>query len=125
MIAPPETRYARNGTVHLAYQVLGEGPGCERAVLLGYLTGCAPALVYAAAHPERVESLVLMGGYARLREGADYPYGVGQAEVDQIAEAVLSTGGSGADLFLIRLDSRGVHQLKGVPGPWEVFAVVS
>jgi class 3 adenylate cyclase len=25
----------------------------------------------------------------------------------------------------IRLDSRGVHELKGVPGSWEVFAVVS
>ena len=24
----------------------------------------------------------------------------------------------------IRLDSRGVHTLKGVPGSWEVFAVV-
>jgi hypothetical protein len=25
----------------------------------------------------------------------------------------------------IRLESRGSHQLKGVPGSWEVFAVVS
>ena len=25
----------------------------------------------------------------------------------------------------IRLESRGVHELKGVPGSWEVFAVVS
>ena len=25
----------------------------------------------------------------------------------------------------IRLDSRGVHELKGVPGKWEVFAVAS
>ena len=172
MIFPPETRYARNGPVHLAYQVLGEGPvnlvgvssgpashvdfmwmepsaarwlrrlasfsrlvaydnrgvglsdpvpggvaptmdeqvddlgvildetGCDRAVLAGNLAGCAPALVYAAAHPERVESLVLMGGYARLRQGPDYPFGVDQAQVDQIAEAVLSTWGSGADLFM-------------------------
>ena len=26
MSIPPETRYARNGTIHLAYQVLGSGP---------------------------------------------------------------------------------------------------
>lgn len=26
MTAPPETRYARNGATHLAYQVLGTGP---------------------------------------------------------------------------------------------------
>jgi class 3 adenylate cyclase len=25
----------------------------------------------------------------------------------------------------IRLESRGAHELKGVPGSWEVFAVVS
>ena len=62
--------------------------------------GCAPALVYAAAHPERIESLILMTGYARLRQGPDYPYGVEEAQVDQIAEAVLSTWGTGADLFL-------------------------
>ena len=172
MTTPPETRYARNGAVNLAYQVLGEGPvnlvgvasgpashvdfmwmepsaarwlrrlasfsrlvmydnrgaglsdpvpggvaptmdeqvddlgaildetGCERAVLAGYLAGCAPALVYAAAHPERVESLVLMAGYARLLEAADYPDGVEHTAADQIAQAVLSTWGTGADLFL-------------------------
>ena len=130
---PPETRYARNGAIHLAYQVLGSGPpnllviqsgpnshvdymwtepslarflrrlasfirlimydnrgvglsdpvpgsavptvddqvddiraildetGCQRAVLAGHLAGCAPALVFAAAHPERVQSLILLG----------------------------------------------------------------
>jgi hypothetical protein len=25
----------------------------------------------------------------------------------------------------VRLDSRGEHELKGVPGSWEVFAVTS
>jgi class 3 adenylate cyclase len=88
---------ASNGT---RVGVILDETGCERAVLAGYLAGCAPALVYAAAHPERVESLVLMGGYARLRQGPDYPFGVDQAQVDQIADAVLSTWGSGADLFM-------------------------
>ena len=173
MTTPPETRYARNGAVHLAYQVLGGGPpnllvvqsgpnshvdhnwmepslarfirrlasfsrtilydnrgvglsdpvpggaaptmdeqvddiraildetGCQRAVLVGNLAGCAPALVFAAAHPGRVESLILLGGYARLRAGADYPQGLDQSHIDQLADAVLSTWGTGADLDLI------------------------
>ena len=173
MTAPPETRYARNGTIHLAYQVLGSGPpnllvvqsgpnshvdwnwmepslarfirrlasfsrlimydnrgvglsdpvpggaaptmdeqvddirailgetGCEQAVLAGNLAGCAPALVFAATHPERVESLILLGGYARLRADAGYPQGLDQADIDLIAEAILDTWGSGADLDLI------------------------
>jgi hypothetical protein len=25
----------------------------------------------------------------------------------------------------VRLESRGVRELEGVPGPWQVFAVVS
>ena len=173
MTAPPETRYARNGTIHLAYQVLGSGPpnllvvqsgpnshvdwnwmepslarfirrlasfsrvimydnrgvglsdpvpggaaptmdeqvddirailaetGCEQAVLAGNLAGCAPAMVFAATHPERVESLILLGGYARLRADAGYPQGLDQADIDLIAEAILDTWGSGADLDLI------------------------
>ncbi|MBV9204006.1 MAG: adenylate/guanylate cyclase domain-containing protein [Actinobacteria bacterium] len=173
MARPPETRYARNGGIHLAYQVLGEAPvnlvqiasgpgshvdfmwlepsaarclrrlasfsrfivydnrgaglsdpvpggaaptmdeqvddlravldetGCARAVIMGRLAGCAPALVFTAAHPERVESLILAGGYARLRAGAGYPQGAQQAQIDQIAEALLSTWGTGADLPLI------------------------
>jgi class 3 adenylate cyclase len=170
---PPETRYARNGAIHLAYQVLGSGPpdllvvgpgpgghvdyawmepslarflrrlasfsrlimydtrgaglsdpvpggaapamdeqvddiraildetGCQRAVVMGNTAGCAPALVFAAAHPGRVESLILLGGYARLRAGAGYPQGLDQADIDQIADAVLGSWGTGADLDLI------------------------
>jgi class 3 adenylate cyclase len=170
---PPETRYARNGAIHLAYQVLGSGPpnllivgvglnghvdyawmdpslarfmrrlasfsrlivydnrgvglsdpvpggaaptmdeqvddiraildetGCQRAVLAGNAAGCAPALVFAAAHPERVSSLILLSGYARLRAGAGYPQGLDQADIDQIADAILGTWGTGAELDLI------------------------
>jgi pimeloyl-ACP methyl ester carboxylesterase len=169
---PPETRYARNGAIHLAYQVLGSGPpnllnvgpglnghldyawmepslarfmrrlasfsrlimydnrgvglsdpvpgsaaptmdeqvddiraildqtGCQRAVLMGNVPGCAPALVFAATHPGRVDSLILLGGYARLRAGAGYPYGLDQADIDHIADAILGTWGTGADLDL-------------------------
>ena len=51
---------------------------------------------FAAAHPERVESLILFSGYATLRVDADYPDGVDQAHVDQIASAILNTWGTGA-----------------------------
>ena len=184
MNGPPETRYARNGVVHLAYQVVGTGPvnlvvvssgpsshvefmwtqrsvarslrrlasfsrlvlydnrgvglsdpvpagavptmdeevddvraildetRCARAVIMGYLTGCAPALMFAASHPERVDSLVLVGGYARLREAADYPHGVGQAHIDQIADAVLKTWGSRADMGLINPSAAGDEDFR-------------
>jgi pimeloyl-ACP methyl ester carboxylesterase/DNA-binding winged helix-turn-helix (wHTH) protein len=36
----------------------------ERFSLLGISQGCAPAIAYAVRHPERVDKLVLYGGYA-------------------------------------------------------------
>jgi|GEM_PF-5314287 len=39
--------------------------GYERVTLLGVSQGAAISAVYAARHPERVDRLVLYGGYAR------------------------------------------------------------
>ena len=75
--------------------------GCQRAVLMGNMAGCAPALVFAATHPGRVESLILLSGYARLRAGAGYPQGLDQAYIDQVFDAILATWGTGADLDLV------------------------
>lgn len=166
----PPTQYARSGSIHLAYQVLGTGPPnlvvvssgpgshmdhqwrephavrwlrrtasfsrlvmydnrgvglsdpvpidavptmdeqvddvrvimdateCERAVIVGHIGGTAPALVFAASHPERVEKVVVMGGYARLRRADDYPYGVDQEQIDMIADTILAGWGTGMDL---------------------------
>ena len=168
----PPTQYARNGPIHLAYQVLGTGPpnlvvvssgpgshmdhqwnephavrwlrrtasfcrlvmydnrgvglsdpvpvdavptmdqqvddvrvimdatDCDRAVVVGHIGGAAPALVFAASHPERVEKLIVMGGYARLRHDDDYPCGVDQDQIDMIAQTVLAGWGTGMDLPL-------------------------
>ena len=170
MTAIPPTQYARNGSIHLAYQVLGEGPpnlvvvssgpgshmdhqwgdphavrwlrrtgsfcrlvmydnrgvglsdpvptdavptmdeqvddvrvimdttNCDRAVIVGHIGGAAPAIVFAASHPERVEKLILMNGYARLRRADDYPYGVDQEQIDMIANTILAGWGTGMDL---------------------------
>lgn len=39
--------------------------GLERFVIYGQSTGCATAIRYAALHPERVDRLILHGGYSR------------------------------------------------------------
>jgi len=44
-----------------------DGLGLERFPLLGLSRGAAIAVAYAAAHPERVSALVLLGGFARGR----------------------------------------------------------
>jgi hypothetical protein len=82
MIFPPETHYARNGTIHLAYQVLGEGP----VNLVGVSSGPASHVDFMWMEPSAARWLRRLASFSRL-------------------------------------DSRGEHQLKGVPGSWEVFSV--
>jgi class 3 adenylate cyclase len=168
----PETHYARRGGVHLAYQVLGEGPPdillldqwfshldaqwdvaplaefrerlatfgrlimydkrgsglsdplapdelptveewmedipivldaaqSQQATLITNLGGGIMATTYAAAHPERVASLVLVDCFARFIVGLDYPIGVREDWIDRtIAAAETSMGrGQMLDLF--------------------------
>ncbi|MBS7456947.1 alpha/beta hydrolase [Coralloluteibacterium stylophorae] len=45
-------------------EVVVDGLGLERFPLIGISQGCAVSIEYAARHPERVEGLVLIGGYA-------------------------------------------------------------
>lgn len=59
--------------------------GLERFSLLGVSQGAAVAIAYAAAHPERVERLLLYGGYARgrVRRGPE-----AQAESELLVEMI-------------------------------------
>jgi class 3 adenylate cyclase/pimeloyl-ACP methyl ester carboxylesterase len=163
----PETKYVRNGDVHLAYQTLGTGPrdllfvtlgpashienfweepavaratlrtatygrftlfdnrgvglsdpippgtvptidqqlddiraildevGAGRATLIGYVAGCALAMLFAARYPERVESLILWIPYARLLIDDDYPIGVPPEFVEQVVAGTLEGWGKG------------------------------
>jgi class 3 adenylate cyclase len=168
----PETRYARQGDLHLAYQVLGEGPpdilmldqwashveaqwdvlpmasfrerlasfgrlimfdkrgaglsdpvptstlptleewaddvstvldaaGSERAVVIANLGGGLLGTTFAAAHPERVASLVLVDCWARYLKADDYPIGGPREGVDRATEEVETGAGHGLmiDLF--------------------------
>lgn len=50
--------------------------GSKRAVLLGHGHGGQMALFFAATHPDRAESLVLLNAYARLGEAPGYEWGI-------------------------------------------------
>src|SRR5262245_7782511 len=154
----PETRYARLGDLHLAYQVLGDGPpdillldqwfgnldaqwdvpplaeirerlasfgrlimfdkrgtglsdpiptsslptleefmtdipsvlyavGSERAAIIANIGGGILAMPYAAAHPERVSSLILVDCFARFTRAPDFPIGAPAENVGPSLEA--------------------------------------
>src|SRR5215218_877580 len=51
-----------------------DATGVERASLMGPLEGGPLAMLFAASHPERVESLILYATYARTRWAPDYDW---------------------------------------------------
>jgi class 3 adenylate cyclase len=168
----PDTQYARLGDLHLAYQVLGEGPpdlllldqwfshmeaqwdvpplaafrerlasfgrlimfdkrgsglsdpiptsalptveewmddvpavldavGSEKAALITNIGGGIMATTYAAAHPERLSSLILVDCFARFVVAPDFPIGAPSEEVGRTLEAADASMGTGLmiDLF--------------------------
>lgn len=56
-------------------RVVLDAAGSERAVAVGISEGAALSAVFAATHPDRVSSLILVGGFARLLRDDDYEWG--------------------------------------------------
>jgi pimeloyl-ACP methyl ester carboxylesterase/class 3 adenylate cyclase len=163
MSALPETRYAKSGDVHVAYQVLGDGPvdlvfvppvashlelqweeplqarffrrlasfcrlirfdkrgqglsdrtplgsidermddiravmdaaGSERAGLMAWSESGPISTVFAATHPERVESLILVGTFARALGSEDWSWGLDPGVARQLIQIAEDGWGSG------------------------------
>ena len=73
--------------------------GSGHAVLCGYSEGGPMSILMAATHPERVQSLVLHGSYAKRTWAEDYPWG--QSEEERLAdtERLLTSWDWHADLL--------------------------
>jgi class 3 adenylate cyclase len=67
--------------------------GVERAHVMGWSEGGPLALLFAVAHPERVQSLVLYGTQACFARKDDYPWGLDPWEADAIAAEIEGTWG--------------------------------
>jgi class 3 adenylate cyclase len=73
-----------------------DAAGAQRPVLYAEAEGGAMALLFAATYPERVRSLMLFHGFARLTSTDGYPHGVPEAEAPQLIERRLAHWGDGA-----------------------------
>ena len=180
-MATPRTRYALSGDVHLAYQVIGDGPrdvvlvldwashlealweqgfvqefvyaltrfarvlwfdmrgiglsdrvadeavaaeewmedvgavmdaaGSERATILAHGHAAQMALLFAATHSDRLESLVLLNGFARLSRADDYPTGMPDHIRDSVLDGIEEHWGTGAMATLL---APSIASLPGV-----------
>lgn len=62
--------------------------GLERAHVMGWSEGDPLAVLLAAAHPERVQSLVLYGTQACFAPKQDYPWGFERTDPGEISAAI-------------------------------------
>jgi pimeloyl-ACP methyl ester carboxylesterase len=70
-----------------------DAAGAERAVVVGQSQGGATAVAFAAAAPERVATLVVVAGYARLARGDGYPHGPAREDLLGFADVVAERWG--------------------------------
>ena len=82
----------------LAEDIAGVLDATESTVadLVGVNEVGAIAVLFAAMHPERVGSLILVNTAARYMEAPDYPIGVALTAIDAIYDLLMSTWGSDA-----------------------------
>jgi pimeloyl-ACP methyl ester carboxylesterase len=70
-----------------------DSAGSQRATLLGHSEGGNLSTLFAAAHPERVEGLILVASYAKRIWSEDYPWAPKPADREaEIAEAEATWG---------------------------------
>lgn len=78
-----------------------DAAGSRRAVLLGSSEGGPMSLLFAATHPDRVQSLVLYGAMARMAWAPDHPWGRTEAQLAAMVRGIEAKWGQGhsVDLF--------------------------
>jgi pimeloyl-ACP methyl ester carboxylesterase len=69
--------------------------GSEQATLLAHGHGVQMALMAPATYPERIESLVLINGFARFSRADDYPAGVPESAAQALLTGIEETWGTG------------------------------
>lgn len=78
-----------------------DAAGSESASVMGWSEGANIAALFAAAHPERVEGLVLYAGGARYQQAPDYPIGFSEDYLNFGRDILENHWGEGLGAYLI------------------------
>ncbi|WP_156661388.1 alpha/beta fold hydrolase, partial [Mycobacterium sp. 852002-51163_SCH5372311] len=98
-------------------QAILDAEGVDRAALFGSSEGGSVCALFAAAHPERVSSLVVYGAAARYsQELPEFPWGFTRAEIESQLDEIDRRWGEGAlaDLYYgATAETPGVREMFG------------
>jgi pimeloyl-ACP methyl ester carboxylesterase len=102
----------------LASDILAVLGACDagQAVLFGVTFGCPVALGFAASYPERVEALVLAGGFAKLTRLGEFDFEADPGLVDEWARSTARVG-FGRGVGRPGAVDAGQRPVPGVGGP--------
>jgi class 3 adenylate cyclase len=83
-----------------------DAAGSERAAIVGWSEGAALAALFAATYPDRVEQLVLYGGYPRLVNDAGYQDGIAPELVREVMGVVVQNWAEVHDAHMVWAPSK-------------------
>ncbi len=94
-------------------RAVADAAGIDQAVVVGLSEGGPLAILFAAAFPERVRSLVLWGTFARLHHAPDYDIGLDPGRTEHFIKHVHDVWGTGHGLegFLGGVDDAELEML--------------
>jgi class 3 adenylate cyclase len=93
-----------------------DAAGAERAVLVGYTYDGQYAIHFAAAHPERVDALILIDTYAHYVSEDDYPWGFPREHLDNLTAFLERVWGTAEDLEIVAPSRATDERLRAL---WE------
>jgi class 3 adenylate cyclase len=93
-----------------------DSASCSDAALITTMAGTMMGVVFAASHPDRVRSLVIVDGFARMLATDDYPAGQPVNESERRLDQIESGWGRGMMLDLF------APTMRSVPGVQEAWA---
>ena len=108
--AVDESTLGRESTLGLT-SIL-DAVGCEQVALVAHGSAGPVAIRYAAAHPERVTSLVLLDSHAYYVREDDYPWGMPVDAIDRHIAVVKEVWGSGAALDFLAPSKAGDERFR-------------
>src|SRR6266542_1513924 len=89
-----------------------DAAGSQAAAVFGGARGAAPALLFAASHPERTRALVLYAPFVRTLEAPDFPWGWTEERWRESYERFVTETGTGEDLERLGPDAAHDDRFK-------------